>query len=292
MVKSKKSNSLSAYLFLLPYFTLFFVFFFFPAVTIIPMSFTHWNILSTPKFAGFDNYIRMFKDPYFWQATFNTFEYTILVTIGLTTLALLLALLLNQRLRGRVVGRVFVLMPYVISSAAAGIVWKWMYDKNFGIINSYLNRFGLPTQPFLTSTTQAMFAVVFMNLWWSVGFNTIIYLAALQGIPEELYQAAEVDGANSWQLFRYITIPSLKPITLYVTVLCFANSFQMFDEAYIMTQGGPIGSTTTLVFRMWNSAFSNFRFGEAAATSTVILLLILTVTLLQFKLGSQRGEEV
>lgn len=233
----------------------------------------------------------MFKDQYFWRATFNTFEYTILVTIGLTFLALVLAVLLNQNLKGRVIGRVFVLMPYVISSAAAGIVWKWIYNQNFGIINSYLTQLGLQPQPFLTSTTQAMPALVFMNLWWSVGFNTIIYLAALQGIPQELYQAADVDGANAWQMFRYITIPSLKPITLYVTVLCFANSFQMFDEAYIMTQGGPVGATTTLVLNMYNMAFQNFRFGDAAAISMVIVLFILAVTLIQFKVSNRNGEE-
>jgi multiple sugar transport system permease protein len=284
-------NSRGAYWFLLPYFVLFFFFFLLPAITILPMSLTSWNILGTPKFVGLNNYLRMFKDQYFWKSTFNTFEYTILVTLGLTFLALLLAILLNRKLKGRVLGRVFVLMPYVISSAAAGIVWKWMYNKNFGIINSYLALMGLKTLPFLIDTTQAMLAIVFMNLWWSVGFNTIIYLAALQGIPQELYQAAEVDGANAWQLFRYITIPSLKPITLYVTILCFGNSFQMFDEAYIMTQGGPVGSTTTLVFRMWTMAFENFRFGDAAATSMVIILFILVVTLIQFKVGGQKGEE-
>jgi len=284
-------NSRSAYWFLLPYSVLFFFFFLLPAITILPMSLTSWNILGTPKFVGLNNYLRMFKDQYFWKATFNTFEYTVLVTIGLTLLALLLAILLNQKLKGRVIARVFVLMPYVISSAAAGIVWKWIYNQNFGIINSYLTQLGLSPQPFLTDTTQAMLAIVFMNLWWSVGFNTIIYLAALQGIPQELYQAADVDGANAWQLFRYITIPSLKPITLYVTVLCFANSFQMFDEAYIMTQGGPVGSTTTLVLKMYNMAFQNFRFGDAAAISMVIVLFILAVTVIQFKVGNQKGEE-
>lgn len=284
-------NSHSAFWFLLPYSLLFFFFFLLPAITILPMSLTRWNIVGTPKFVGLNNYLRMFKDQYFWKATFNTFEYTILVTIGLTLLALLLAILLNQKLRGRVIARVFVLMPYVISSAAAGIVWKWIYNQNFGIINSYLTQLGLHPQPFLTDTTQAMLALVFMNLWWSVGFNTIIYLAALQGIPQELYQAADVDGANAWQMFRFITMPSLKPITLYVTVLCFANSFQMFDEAYIMTQGGPVGSTTTLVLNMYNMAFQNFRFGDAAAISMVIVLFILTVTLIQFKVGNQKGEE-
>jgi ABC-type sugar transport system permease subunit len=213
-----------------------------------------------------------------------------MVTVGLTILGLLLALLLNQKIKGRTLGRIFVLLPYIVSSAAAGIIWRWMYDKNFGIIDSYIRQLHLPPIPFLVDTKLALPSIVFMNLWWSVGFNTIIYLAALQGIPEELFQAAQVDGANPWQLFRYITFPLLRPITLYVTVLCFANSFQMFDESYVMTQGGPLGSTLTLVFQMWNTAFSNFHFGEAAAISMVILLLILVVTILQFRINRQPEE--
>jgi multiple sugar transport system permease protein len=286
-VNSTYVNSRGAYWFIAPYFVLFFLFFLIPAAIILPMSFTRWHIIGNPAWAGLSNYIHISQDAYFWKAVFNTFYYTIMVTIGLTTLGLLLALLLNQKIRGRTLGRVFVFMPYIISSAAAGIIWRWMFDQNFGIIDSYLRQLGLPSLPFLTDTRLAMPAIVLMNLWWSVGFNTIIYLAALQGIPEELYQAAQVDGANPWQLFRYITLPFLRPITLYVTVLCFANSFQMFDESYIMTQGGPVGSTLTLVFHMWNTAFSNFHFGEAASISMVILLLILVVTIIQFRVNRQ-----
>ncbi len=289
-MKHKNGNSSGAYWFLAPYFALFFLFFLFPAILILPMSFSSWNILGKPKWVGLANFIHLFQDNYFWKAVFNTFYYTIMVTIGLTILGLLLAVLLNQKIMGRTLGRVFVLMPYIVSSAAAGIVWRWMYDQNFGIIDSYLRQLGLPPVPFLIDTRLAMPAIVFMNLWWSVGFNTIIYLAALQGIPDELYQAAQVDGANSWQLFRFITLPSLRPITLYVTVLCFANSFQMFDESYIMTQGGPVGSTLTLVFQMWNTAFSNFRFGEAASISIVIMLFILIATVIQFRVNRQPEE--
>ena len=289
-MKSRNVNSRGAYWFLLPYFALFFIFFLFPAATILPMSFSKWNILGNPAWVGLANYVHIFSDDFFWKAVFNTFYYTILVTFGLTFLGLMLALLLNQKIRGQTLGRVFVLMPYIISSAAAGIIWRWMYDQNFGIIDSYLRQLGLPPIPFLVDTQLAMPAIVFINLWWSVGFNTILYLAALQGIPEELYQAAQVDGANSGQLFRYITLPLLRPITLYVTVLCFANSFQMFDESYIMTQGGPVGSTLTLVFQMWNTAFSNFRFGEAAGISVVILLFILVATLVQFRINRQPEE--
>jgi multiple sugar transport system permease protein len=288
-LKGLRTNSRGAYWFLLPYFLVFTLFFLLPALTIFPMSLTHWSIVDNPRWIWFENYIRLFQDQYFWKAVGNTFYYTILVTIMLTTLGLLLALLLNQKLKGRVIARVFVIMPYVISSAAAGVVWKWMYNGNFGIINSYLRYLHLPTFGFLTDVNQAMPSLVFMNAWWSVGFNTIIYLAALQGIPEELYQAAMVDGANAWQVFRYITVPLLRPITLYVTVLCAANSFQMFDESYMMTQGGPVGSTVTLVYKTYTTAFDSLRFGDAAAISVVTMSFILLITLIQFKFAKREA---
>ena len=288
-MKTRKIKSISAYLLLLPYFLLFFVFFLVPAITILPMSFTRWSLLDKPRFVGFQNYLKLINDSLFWKSVGNTFYYTILVTALLTILGLLLALLINQNLKGKTLGRMFVIIPYVISSAAAGVIWKWMYNQNFGIINSYMRAVNLPVLPFLTNTKWAMPSIVFMNAWWSVGFNTIIYLAALQGIPKELYEAAEVDGANKLQAFRYITFPFLKPITLYVTVLCAANSFQMFDEAYMMTQGGPVGSTATVVFRIYNTAFEAFRFGEAAAISMLTLLFIIVMSLIQFKLSKREG---
>ncbi len=289
MTQITKFNSRGAYWFLAPYFLLFTVFFLIPALTILPMSFTRWSLLDKPVFVGFGNYTRMFSDRFFWKAVWNTFYYTGMVTILLTTLGLLLALLLNQPLRGRTLGRITVIMPYVISSAVAGVVWKWMYNPNFGIINSYLRQLGFEGFRFLTDVNQAMPSLVFMNAWWSVGFNTIIFLAALQGIPEELYQAAMVDGANSFQMFRHITVPLLRPIILYVTVLCAANSFQMFDESYMMTQGGPVGSTVTLVYKTYVTAFEAFKFGDAAALSMVILIMVLLMTIVQFRFA-RRGE--
>ncbi len=288
---NQRFRSRGAFWFIAPYFLLFFFFFFLPALTILPMSFTRWSIVDQPTFVGLENYIRLFEDKFFWKAVYNTFYYTILVTIELTGLGLLLALLLNQPLKGRAVGRVFVIMPYVISSAVAGTVWKWMYNQNFGIINSYLRQFGLDPLPFLTSPQQAMPALIFMNAWWSVGFNTIIFLAALQGIPEELFQAAQVDGANAWQVFRHITLPLLRPIILYVTVLCAANSFQMFDESYVMTQGGPVGSTVTLVYKTYLTAFEAFRFGDAAALSVITMAFILLMTTLQFRFSGREAFE-
>ena len=279
-----------AFTFLLPYFFLYGLFFLIPAITVLPMSLTEWSLVDTPRLVWFDNFRALFEDPLFWKALKNTVYYTVLVTFVLTTLGLLLAVLLNQPLRGRVLGRTFVILPYVISSATAGILWKWMFDRNFGILNSYLRALGLPIVGWLTNVHLAIPSIVLVNSWWCVAFNTIIFLAALQGIPEELYEAAEVDGATPFQSFRLITLPLLRPITLYVTVLCAANSFQMFDEAYIMTQGGPVGSTTTLVYKIYTSAFKNFHFGYASALSLITLLIILVITLTQFSLAGRRSS--
>ncbi len=276
--------------FVLPYMILLFAFFLVPALTIIPMSLTRWSLVDAPRWVFLDNFRDLFRDPQFFKALSNTFVYTVLVTAVLTALGLLLALLLNQRLRGRVIARVAVIMPYVISSAVAGILWKWIFDRNFGILNSYLRLLHIAPVGWLSRPSLALPSIVIMNAWWSVGFNTIIFLAALQGIPRDLYEAARVDGASPMRVFGGITLPMLRPITLYVTVLCAANSFQMFDEAYIMTQGGPLGATTTLVFKIYTMAFESFRFGDAAALSVVTLGVILLITAVQFGLAGRKAE--
>ena len=289
MLGKRRINFGLAGWFLLPYFLVYFVFFFLPAISILPMSFTEWSIIGTPKFIGLENYESIFSDRYFVKTLSNTFVYTILVTVILTVLGLLLAILLNQKLRGRGIARTIVIMPYVISSAVAGILWRWMFERNFGIINTYLQQLGLPFVGWLSDPDITLFSIVIMNIWWSVGFNTVTFLAAIQGISEELYQAAQVDGASSFQSFLYITIPQLKPIILYVTVLCAANSFQMFDEAYVMTQGGPLGSTTTLVYKSYIEAFKSFRLGYSAALSVITCLIIIIITLIQMK-ANKRSE--
>ncbi|MFZ3071181.1 MAG: sugar ABC transporter permease [Anaerolineaceae bacterium] len=281
----RKLNGGSAIWFLLPYFLLYFLFFLLPAISIFPISLTEWSIVGSPKFIGFENYAKLFQDRLFFKALGNTSFYTIVVTLVLSVLGLLLATLLNQKLKGRVISRTIIIMPYVISSAVAGILWKWMFDRNFGIINTYLQQVNISPVGWLSDPQVAMWSIILVNVWWSVGFNTITFLAALQGIPEELTQAAKVDGATPFQSFWYVTLPQLRPIILYVTVLCAANSFQMFDEAYVITQGGPLGSTTTLVYQIYKEAFMNFRIGYSSTWSVVTTLIILLLTLLQLKIN-------
>ena len=281
----KKNSKTGAFWYLLPYFSLYGLFFFLPAILIFPISLTDWNIVGSPKFVGIENYINVFSDRMFLRSLQNTVTYTLVVTLILTTISLGLAILLNQKLRGVIISRTIVIMPYVISSAVTGILWKWMFDRNFGILNTYVQQIGFQPISWLSNPNIALWSIILVNVWWSVGFNTITFLAALQGIPEDLPQAAKVDGANPFQIFWYVTLPQLRPIILYLVVLCAANSFQMFDEAFVITQGGPLGSTATLVFQIYKEAFMNFRIGYSSAWSVITMLMILIITAIQLRIN-------
>lgn len=281
----KKNSKTGAFWYLLPYFSLYGLFFFLPAILIFPISLTDWSIVGSPKFVGIENYINVFSDRMFLRSLQNTVTYTLVVTLILTTISLGLAILLNQKLRGVIISRTIVIMPYVISSAVTGILWKWMFDRNFGILNTYVQQIGFQPISWLSNPNIALWSIILVNVWWSVGFNTITFLAALQGIPEDLPQAAKVDGANPFQIFWYVTLPQLRPIILYLVVLCAANSFQMFDEAFVITQGGPLGSTATLVFQIYKEAFMNFRIGYSSAWSVITMLMILIITAIQLRIN-------
>jgi len=287
MMKNYHKDS-SAIWFLLPYFLFFSVFFLLPVLTIIPISLSNWSIVGTPKFIGLGNYRAVLTDGLFWKSLKNTTYYAFLVTTVLLMVSLFLSALLNKKIKGVIVGRTFVILPYIISSAAAGILWRWIYNGNFGILNYYLQFLGIPTIRWLTNPNIAMLAIIGMNIWWSVAFNTIILLAALQGIPRELFDAARVDGANKIQIYWRITVPMLAPAILYVFVLCVANSFQMFDESFIMTQGGPIGSTMTLVYQIYINAFDRFKIGYSSAMSFITMLIIFILVVFQFKLFGEK----
>ena len=165
-----------------------------------------------------------------------------------------------------------------------GILWRWIFEPNFGILNHYLAQVGIPRIWWLTDTAQAMPSIVIANWWWSAGFNTVVYLAGLQGIPHELYEAARTDGATGWALFRHITLPSLRPVTFYVIVIDTITSFQMFGESFVMTQGGPLGATTTLTYRLYSAAFKELELGYAAALSVVFLAAIVALTITEFRM--------
>lgn len=274
----------TAYLFLAPYLVLFTIFTLAPAMAGVGMSFTHWDILGPPSWAGLANYRQIVRDSLFWQSIGNTFYFMLLTAVPLIVMGLALALLLNQRLRGRAVVRTVVVLPYVVMVSAVGIIWVWIYDTNYGLLNYYLGKLAGALQiGWLTEGNWAMPALALTMVWWSVNTNMIIYLAGLQDIPEELYDAAKIDGAGRWSLFRFITFPLLLPVNAFVIPLTIIASWRAFGLPFVMTKGGPEGHTFVIAQYIYLTAFQNFQMGPAAAAAVVLLLITLIFTVIQLR---------
>ncbi len=253
------------------------------------LSLTRWDMISPVKtFVGLDNYQFMFAGPGFRQVLLNTGYFTGAVLIGSLVLGLALALLLNQRLRGRNVVRAIVFAPFVLSGAAIGLVWAYIFDPVYGLLRVVLGWFGVGSPDWLVSTTWAMPAVIIVYLWKNAGYSAIIYLAGLQNIPRELYDAAKVDGATDWQAFWRVTLPQLSPVTFFLTVTTILFSIQAFDIIAVMTEGGPVNATSTLIWYLYEQGFIAFRAGLAAAAGMVLFVLMLAVTLVQVLVVQRR----
>jgi len=278
------------YFFLAPNITGFLVFTAFPVVVAFLLSFFRWDLLTPPVFVGLDQYKELlFSDQQFRRVVFNTFYFTFGTVPLRVVLSLLLAMALNQALRGITVYRVIYFVPVVSSLVAVALVWQWIFNGNFGILNSLIWGIGglmhVPVHPpdWLNSTRWAMPAVMVLNLWKNVGFTMTIYLAGLQAIPLELYEAAEVDGAGWWAKFRHITVPMVSPTTFFVLIMSLIWAFQVFEEPYIMTNGGPAFATTTLVQYIYLNAFEWSRMGKAAALAWILFAIIFVFTWLQMR---------
>ena len=264
-----------------PYLLVFFLFLFLPALSGVFISFTDWRILGTPNWVGSDNFEYIFGDRMFWRAMSNTLVFTLLTVIPMVVGGLLFAVLFNEKLRGRVVARTVIFLPYAVMVTIVGILWRWIYDKNFGLANYYLGEINLEPISWLTSPHVALIAVAITTVWWQIGTNTIIYLAGLQEIPEDFYEAAKVDGATALQRFLFITVPSLRLIHIFVIPLSVISSMRVFGQVLVMTQGGPIGSTYTLVQHLYSVGWINFRQGEAAAIGVVLFVITFLLTVMQ-----------
>jgi multiple sugar transport system permease protein len=278
-----RRRAIAAYLFLAPYLALFAVFTLAPAAAGVAISFTNWDIMGTPTFIGLDNYRQIFADSLFQQALGNTFYFMLLTAVPLIALGLALAMLLNQRLRGRGLARTIVYLPQVVMVSAVGIIWVWMYDQNWGLINYYLGKLHIPSIGWLDDVNAAMPALALTTIWWTVGTNMVIYLAGLQDIPDELYEAARIDGASRWALFRHITLPLLQPVNAFVIPLTVIASWRVFGQSYVMTRGGPQGRTFVIAQYIYTTAFQNFEMGPAAAASVVLLLITLVFAVVQLR---------
>jgi multiple sugar transport system permease protein len=274
-----------AYIFLAPALIYFTIFFFYPIVLELWAS-----MQSTTAFVGLENYLRAFQDVRVW----GTFKVTLLFAAGVTLLnvivGLALALLLDLPLRGRVVFRAIFMVPYMTSMIIVGLMWRNILDPQIGILNRLLLVFGLPAQDWLTNYQLALPAVIGITLWQGVGYTMVLFLAGLQGIPREYYEAAHVDGAGGLARFRFVTLPLLAPTTLFVVIIGIINSLQAFAQAFVITQGGPADATRFYVFHVYNVAFNENNLGYASALSFLMFLVILVLTLIQLRVGNKATE--
>jgi multiple sugar transport system permease protein len=276
----------SAYLFLAPSLLQFAVLTAFPVVFSFYLSFHEWNILEPAKpFVGLDNYRRLLNDRRVIQSIWNTLYYTIVSVPATLFLSLLVALLLNNRIRGRGLFRALFYLPVVTSGVAVAVVWKWIFNGDFGLINYYLIQANIISEPirWLTDPNLAMPSVIIVSVWGGVGGSMIIYLAGLQAIPDEMYDAAKVDGAGPIRTLFSITIPLLAPATFFLLITSIIGAFQQFGLPYLLTAGGPVGRTTTIAYYLYNAAFKNFEMGYAAAISYLLFAMIFVFTLLHMR---------
>lgn len=280
-----KNKTVVAYSFILPNLIGFCIFTLIPVIFSLLLSFCQWDSGNPIKFVGLDNFVRLFtKDSSFRIALVNTIYYTV-VTVPLTLgLALFLAILMNKKLKGRVFFRSVLFFPYVASLVAVAVVWMALFNPDRGPVNSLLMAIGISNPPrWAASTTWAMPTIIGLTVWKDMGYYMIVYLAALQGVSNELYEAASLDGANKWQLFRHITWPSVTPTTFFIIMMLMVATFKSYDIMYITTQGGPGEATKVLAYHIFNSAFVNSEFGYASAIAMVLLSIIVVATLIQFK---------
>ncbi|MCL6633650.1 MAG: sugar ABC transporter permease [Alicyclobacillus herbarius] len=281
-----KSQGRWAYLFLAPQLIGLIVFSLGPLIFLFVLSLYSWDGFGNNHFVALRNFRFTLTDPDFWTALVNTIYYTVLtVPVGIF-LAILLAVGLN-RIRLRNVYRVLYFMPVVTSSVAVGIMWMWLLNGKFGVLNQLLHSIGITGPDWLTDTRWVMPSIAMVSIWWGLGFNMILFLAGLQNIPKVFYEAAEIDGASKFQQFWRVTMPLLSPTTLFVTVITIIGSFQVFDQAYVITNGGPAKASYTLVFHIYQLAFVNFTFGKSAAAAVCLFVIILLFTALQLSLSKR-----
>ncbi len=262
----------------------FLVFLVFPMIASLGISFFDWELLTPPKFAGFKNFADLVGDRVFRDVVVNTLYYTFgLVPLNLIV-SLGLAVWLNSRLRGLTLYRTAFFLPVVTVTVAVALIWRWMYEPRAGIIDAGLRAIGLPGPTWLGDPHWAMPAIIIMSVWKGFGYNMVLFLAGLQGIPTSIYEAATIDGASAWQRFWRITLPLLSPVIFLAVVLTVISSFQVFDQALVMTNGGPANATNTIVLYIYQNGFQYFRMGYASAIAWVLFGVIFLFTLFQMRL--------
>lgn len=283
----------SDYIFIAPSFIGVLVFIAFPVLFALGISFTQWDVLTPAKFVGIKNYVDLFtRDNLFWVSLQNSFVYVFLTVVGGILASLGLALVMNLKVRGIGLFKVAMFIPVVTPAVAVAFIWGWIYNTDIGLLNAGLNVLGLPKIGWLTDPRWALISLAILGVWKSAGYYAIIFLAALQDVPDVLYEASEIDGATSFQKFRYITLPLMVPAILFVMIIAVIGSFQVFDQVYLMTNnGGPGTSTYVYNLHLFNVAFRHFKMGSGAAMAYVLFGILFVITYLQFQLGRKRTAQ-
>jgi ABC-type sugar transport system permease subunit len=276
-------------LFVAPNLLLFGIFSYWPMISNLYLSLVRWDMISPVKtFVGSGNYAYLFNDDTFRMVLRNSAVFTVGAVGGSLVLGLATALLLNQKLRWRNGARAVLFAPTLLSGAAIGIVWVYIFDPRFGLLARLLGGIGISSPNWLTDPAWALPAVIIVYVWKNVGFSTVIYLAGLQAIPQDLYEAARVDGAGVLWRFRSVTLPMLSPITFFLVITALLNSFQAFDIIKVMTEGGPVDATNTLIYYVYEQGFVAYNAGRAAAAALVLFAIMFAITLIQLRYAEER----
>ena len=284
LYSKKKSDAVSVYLFLLPALLAFLLFIGAPMVITIVLSFFDYNMLQGSEWINFDNYIEFFKNPTSWQIIWNTFKLTLILVALHIVIALLLAFVIYKEKRGPVkyVYRTAVYLPSILTTASVAIAWYYMFNYDFGVFNWLLSQLGISGVKWLTSSSGVIVAICLFSLWKFVGTPFLYYLIGLQGIPDGYYEAAQIDGANKIQTFFHITLPMLTPTLFFVITITTINTFQIFDEPYIITNGGPGNASRTLALHVYEKAFKAYEMGYASSVSVVLFIIVLVITIILY----------
>ena len=286
MSRMAAAEARAAWLFLAPSLLLFTVFVALPVLAALGISFTSWDLFTAPHFAGLQNYAALIlHDPLFHKVLGNTVLY-VLGTVPLQMLlALGVALLLNRGVWGETALRIIYFLPVVSSTVAVALVWSWIFNSNFGVLNALLSLLGVQNPPvWLGNSGTALISLIIVAIWQGLGYSMVLFLAGLQNIPQDVYEAGALDGATGWRRTVHLTLPLLSPTTFFVTIVSLIGSFQVFDLAFVMTKGGPANATNTIVYYVYQNAFEFYRMGYASAAAMILFAIILIITLIQYRL--------
>lgn len=281
--KRKLKNAIRVLIFILPALIPLGVFWLFPMCEAIFMSFTDWDYMSsTYNIVGLDNYRSIFSDSMFYSALKNTIVFTVGTLVPTIAGGLFTAVLLKKKLAGSAIYKAVIFSPWVTPTVVISIVWSWIFEPQYGLANYILQLFNLPKSQWLQSSDTAMYAVILVTIWKGFGWAMIFYLTALERVPKELYEAAAVDGAGKWQKFKSITLPLISPTTFFLTIITTIDSIKAYDQIQVLTKGGPSGSTRTILYLYYQTAFENFNIGEATSIAVILLVIVGCLSGIQF----------